>query len=400
VLRLHRAGDGLLARVRLPGGRLTRAAVDAIGHVAELGSGLVELTSRANLQVRGLDDASATAATDLLWKAGLVPSPAHDRVRNVLASPVGGRHPSSIAATDDVVADLDRGLCADGALAALAGRFLFAVDDASGTLDARQADVALRAEHGADGAAFRLLLAGRATDLSASPPEAAELALRAARAFLSVVERPGRDRAWRVTDISEGASRVAAALGGTTRPAHVAGAGHGSIALGTLRQSDGRSAVTVLPPLGRLDVCGVRQIEMLLRAGPDDARISQRRTLTFVDVPAADAEDLVQTLAGAGFVVSEQSGWWGLSACAGAGACARARVDVRAAATARAQVRRAGAPSEHWSACERGCGRPPEAPIAVTAGDAGLGIELAGRRQDADGLPEALDVLAALGGRA
>jgi len=352
VLRLHQAGDGLLARVRLPGGRLSSETVEAIASVAELGSGLVELTSRANIQVRGLDDASATAVTDHLWRAGLLPSPAHDRVRNVLASPVGGRHPSSIAGTDDVVGDLDRGLCADNELAALPGRFLFAVDDASGTIDAPRADVALRAELGANGPAFRLLLAGQPTDLAAQPPRAAALALDAARAFLTLVKECGRNRAWRIAEIGEGAMRVVALMGGNPYSDDGVGPARSSLELGTLTQPDGHKAVTVLPPLGRLDLATLRQLATLLRAGPGDARVSQRRTLTFVDVPPAAAEDLVPALADLGFVVSEQSGWWGLSACAGTGACVRARADVRAAATARAQVRRAGA------AARRACPSP------------------------------------------
>jgi sulfite reductase beta subunit-like hemoprotein len=395
VLRLHRAGDGLLARVRLPGGRLSSARIGAIGNVAALGNGLVELTSRANVQVRGLQDAATEAATDLLWAAGLLPSPAHDRVRNVLASPLGGRHPSSIAATDDLVDDFDRGLCADPALAALPGRFLFAVDDASGTVDARQADIALCAEYGADGPAFRLLLAGRPTDLTAASAGAAELALRAARAFLAVADESGGDGIWRLSDLPDGALRVAALLGGRSWSSGAPGPAGGSPPLGRLTQADGRAAVTVLPPLARLDLATLRRLETLLRAGSDDARVSQRRTLTFVDVAPADVAELLEALAALGFVASERSGWWGLSACAGTGACRRARADVRAAATVRAGVRSAGAPAEHWSACERGCGRPPGVPVAVAAGDDALAVELDGAAHRAGDVGAALALLGA-----
>jgi precorrin-3B synthase len=354
VLRLHAAGDGGLARVRLPGGRLTLDALRALREAAALGNGVVEITARANVQVRGIADDAEPALAAVLHTGGLLPSPEHDRVRNIAASPLGGRLPSSLAATDDVVGALDERLRAAPALVALSGRFLLAVDDGSGTVGGRGADVALRAERDDR---FRLALAGRATSLAVPAGDAAALAVDAALAFLDVARRAGHSGAWRIADVPDGPRLVARELGAT-----LAGSAPqrtpATVTLGRLAQADRRRAVTVLPPLGRLDP---PMLEALVATGRGDVRASARRTLSFVDVPAGEDDRLLDELEAAGFVASEDSGWWGLTACSGMGACARARLDVRALAAERATRRRPGAAPEHWSACERGCGRPPGA---------------------------------------
>ncbi len=89
VFAPHDAADGALARIRLPGGVIGAAALRVVADCAqELGDGRVHLTSRGNLQLRGLSRSGALAAR--LADAGLLPSATHERVRNVLASPLAG----------------------------------------------------------------------------------------------------------------------------------------------------------------------------------------------------------------------------------------------------------------------------------------------------------------------
>jgi sulfite reductase beta subunit-like hemoprotein len=330
VLRLHEAADGWLARVRLPGGRADPRGLRALAAVARLGNGIVELTSRASVQLRGLPADGSSRCWEILSGAGLLPSVSHERVRNILASPVAGRLPGSVAATDDLVSELDRRLCAEASLAELSGRFLFAVDDGSGTIGPHRADITLRARR--DG--FFTLL-------------------------------PGGARV--AADGAAGAAVEAAAARGERPP--VMGAREPVLELiGCVAQRDGLVAVTALAPLGRLDGTILDALAGVVERHRTEVRISARRTVTVIDVPAADADRVLAALSTLGLVTDSRSGWVGLSACAGEGACGQAQFDVRAAAARRAGERGPGAPVEHWSGCARRCGLPADAAVSMPAG--------------------------------
>ena len=419
VLRLHDAGDGPLARVRVPGGLLSASQLDALAAGAALGNGLAELTARASVQLRGLGGAPSAGGADaaalarVLAAGGLLPSAEHDRVRNVLASPLAGRTAASLLDTDPLVAAFDAALCADPSLAALPGRFLFALDDGAGLVDVAASDVALMAEAGAppttrevapdartgrdddDGAGgpgasaglgpgsrtrpasavLRLSLAGAPTTATVPVAGAVDLLLAAARAFLAL--RAELDpTAWHVADLPDGAARLAAALGASPLTADLAPHGRAKLAVippGRHVQPDGRVALTALVPLARLERGQLAGLAELLRGlGPAPLlRLSAARTLTLADLAPDRAADAERALAQLGLVTAAGSGWQGLTACSGLGACRRARVDVRAAATARATRRRPGAPAEHWSACPRRCGMKRDVALGVVAEEDG-----------------------------
>lgn len=366
VLGTHEAADGHLVRVRLPGGALSADALDAVAALADDGNGIIEITARANLQVRGLAAAPTTAHTRRLRLAGLLPSERHERARNILASPLAGRHPSALAATDRLVAAIDRGLCADPALAALSGRFLFAVDDGSGAMARQGADIGLVAERDEAGRVrFRLVLDGVPTTWRVHPAAAALAALAAARAFLALRDH-SHGRAWRVGDIARGADHLARRLGTRRHPSPPA-VRHLDVAAGSLVQRDGAVAVTAVAPLGRLSPEALRRLAGAARRLGVGVRTSPWRTVTLVDVDPAATPSARGALERAGFVVDDADGWHRLSACAGLGACSKAKADVRWAAALRARDRGRGSPAEHWSACERRCGEPPSPGVRAVA---------------------------------
>lgn len=393
VLAMHEAADGHLARIRVPGGRLSARQLDAIAELSADGNGIVEITARANFQVRGLAPGCDATAGRLLAAAGLLPSREHERARNIIASPLAGRHPSSLAGTDEVVDAIDYGLCADTALRRLPGRFLFAVDDGSGPLLGQRADVTLVAEPAGSGnPMFRLILDGVRTNECVCADEAGAVALAAARAFLEVRDAQGTG-AWRICELSAGAAGVARHIGVLLDPV----ASHRRtlvIQPGIVEQRDGHLAVTALAPLGRLSREALHALATVSRIRGHGVRISPWRTVTLVDVARADGDAARRDLAGAGLVAEPGSGWQGLSACAGLGACAKANADVRAAAARRARDRDGRSPDEHWSACERRCGEPRAVAVSAVATGGRIVVSRAGARRQAGDLGEALALLA------
>ena len=182
ALQTHAAADGALARIRVPGGLLSADQLRVLARAARgLGDGALELTSRGNVQLRGLAEDDVPALGELLAAAGLLPSDTHERVRNVLASTLSGRSGGLVDVRRWVTA-FDAGLQADPALAGLPGRFLATLDDGRGDVSGLGGDVGLLAL-GRDDVA--LLLGGADSGLRAAVANAVDLLLAATRGFLA-----------------------------------------------------------------------------------------------------------------------------------------------------------------------------------------------------------------------
>ncbi|MGW6874001.1 cobalamin biosynthesis protein CobG [Streptomyces xanthophaeus] len=331
ALRLHAADDGFLARVRIPGGLLTAPQAAVLALAADrFGDGHLELTSRGNVQLRGLPDGCGAALAELLDSAGLLPAPSHERIRNIVASPLADPAP---------VRELDRLLCADPEAAALSGRFLFAVDDGRGDVAALDPDVTLLAQPGGR-VLVRLGASPDAAEVAAA--DAPRAALEAARHFLDAAAAAGT-RAWRIAELPAGhALDVREFTDLLTRQ---------GIRAAYLRDAPRPYAdppapgvhadlLCVLVPLGRLSTAQWREL-------PGELRITPWRSIL---VSAAAPRP-------AGLVTSPGSPWESVTACTGRPGCAKSLADVRADARAVAGRTRGPLPV-HWSGCERRCGHP------------------------------------------
>ncbi|MEV6867098.1 precorrin-3B synthase [Streptosporangium subroseum] len=375
ALQIHAAADGGLARVRVPGGRLTASQLrELAGAASAYGSGVIELTSRANVQVRGLGE--GTAFANRMAAAGLLPSPTHERIRNVLASPLTGLDGGGLTDVTPLVAELDRRLCARPGLAALPGRFMFALDDGRGDVAGLGADATILPT-GPDEAA--VILAGADSGLRVPLDAAVWALLAAAEDFLTELAAQ-EITAWRIGELDDGPARIAARLRtrlaeGSPLPDHnlvratarththpgedqplldhdpaqvtartrisltsaepvdplrLRPAGLGPV--GVIEQSPAptgpRVTLGVAVPLGRLTSA---QAELLADvASLGEVRLTPWRGMVLPGLASDEVAGTAARLAEAGLVTDPASPWIGVTACTGRPGCAKSLADVQA----------------------------------------------------------------------
>ena len=348
-----------MARVRIPGGRVSPSQLLALASLAaDLGDGQLYLTSRGNLQLRGLSSGCGQDLADGLYVAGLLPSLTHDRVRTVVASPLGGLtgHPATAA----VLEELDEALLEDAGLVALSGRFLFGIDNGTGDVLALAPDVAVVLE--ADDVA-RLAIAGSPTSVTAPVDLAADLLIGAAHRFLAL-RAEHAPNAWRARELPAAAlAELAPGRPGPQLDNHPA-ALHGrndvrevtrsprEVALGA---TDGAAVAGV--PLGSAPAAAWRAIAGVAQ----QVRFTPWRSVVLID-PAPDAESVLATH---GFLLDDTDPLAAVTACIGKPGCGKALADVRADAPALA----AAHPGVrlHLSGCDRRCGHPTTPHLSAVA---------------------------------
>ena len=284
--------------------------------------------------------------------AGLLPSPDHERVRNIVASPLSGRV-GGLADVRPWVAELDRAIQSDPELARLPGRFLFGLDDGTGDISGLRADVGAHVL----GEQAALLLAGHDTGVRLAFEQVVPALLAVARRFVSV-----RGKAWRVNELDDPSVLVsdfeATAPGGTTHPPAL------RPPVGWILQDDGQVSLGAAVPLGVLEA---RQAHFVA-AIDAPVVITPWRSLLVCDLVDGVADASLRVLAPLGLVFDENSPWLRVSTCVGSPGCEKSLADVRGEAT-RAVAEHTSPGHVHYVGCERACGSPLSGQVMVATGE-------------------------------
>ena len=134
ALRPMQSGDGLVVRIRPPMGRLTPAQAQAIADAATThGNGIIDLSARANLQLRGVTEASHPKLIGDLRAHGLIdPDIETETLRNLIVTPfrpMAPPHEGEGGRPHEIIETLAAALTSTLALLPrLPGKFGFALD--------------------------------------------------------------------------------------------------------------------------------------------------------------------------------------------------------------------------------------------------------------------------------
>jgi precorrin-3B synthase len=376
ALRPMLSGDGLIVRLRPRGHALSAADLIAIAAMAETyGNGLIDLTRRANIQLRGVAESNLPAVWAELERIELLGGqPEAEAVRNVLISPLAGADPSEIIDARALADELDAALTQNSALWTLPAKFAFVVDGAGAMpLDGERADIRLRAV-GRQSIAIGIdRLGGPRWIGTTTPGEAVAIAVSLAVSFIAL--RPSsrsrmRDLTDRIADdlcISASARPHPLPEAPGERPSHRP--------LGPI-SIDGRTiAAGFAAPFGRLDAGMLRRLAgSAFRLGIDEFRISPWRSLYALS-NATTVPAMIDAAVDAGLIVDAGDPILAIDACPGGPACASSLLDTRAAAREMApMLAELGLRSCHVSGCTKGCARSSAADLTLVGADDCFGV--------------------------
>jgi precorrin-3B synthase len=370
--------DGALVRIRVPGGLLTSHQARSISEAACAYGTAVEITSRANLQIRGVTTGSHPPLVRDLVAAGVTLADASaDARRNVLASPTAGIDAGEVVDTRSLTAGVADALVLAGR-AGLSPKFGVLIDGGGAVhVRERRQDICLGAVRLVGGASQYEVRLGRSlVELEdsepivlVSPEDAGDLV----RGLLDLMERypeSGGRMAGLVARLGSGeVLRLAAEprdmqlLSVTCRDVERVTT-TSQRPIGELPQrTPGHSMVGAMPVLGRLsgrELGAIAEVaEDLSDPGEAEVRVTPWRSIVIPNVAHHQASLALERLEQLGLAVDVEDPSLSVVACAGSTGCPSSFTDTQRDARAmvealRTSPARAGF-SVHFSGCSKRC---------------------------------------------
>jgi precorrin-3B synthase len=353
------SGDGLLVRVRAPRGRLKLNQIRGLAAAAQAsGNGLIELTRRGNLQLRGVTPASLPDLQAELVRLQLAAAtPAAEQQPALSVCPFDGLDPRCPSL--ELVAGAVESLFSSPELTrSLSPKFSLLVSGGSSLFDELQFDLELELLATRPDWA-RLSVAG--TPLGACRAEHAASIVRSLLVWLGT-SVPEHARMSQLLE-ARGAAALAGALAPQLEPAAPTRPWPATW-LGFQRGT--RDWFGCELPFGSLEARDWLALAELAEGfGSGEIRLLPTRAVLLPDVRAADAGRLAELARAQRFIVERPGPWLRLLACSGAPACRSAHGETRSLASELAAL--VAADQEltlHVSGCEKSCAW--NGPTAIT----------------------------------
>ena len=350
-------GDGLLARIRLAGGRIDPVRLEQLATICgTYGNGIIEITARGNLQVRGLT-------------APAVPHFARD-VRQVIDIETGLVVETPPLAGDDPLEFVDPRPLAAGIkafsmpLTARLGPKVSVIVDGNGQigLGALKADLRLVAV-GKD----RWLLSIGATLLGTThhPLACAELALTALASLGPQARADDLDMA-----------DLMASLGSLVEPSAPVDQPSSS-PIGDFMLKD-HTATGLGLPFGSIAWHAIGALaDGAWRFGITEFRLAPHHGLLAIHADQSLLDEALEV----GFITRPSDNRTRISACIGSDGCASGHIPARAVASRLAATLAPGM-SLHVSGCTKGCAHPRRAALTLVGRPDGYGLVIDGKAGD------------------
>jgi precorrin-3B synthase len=372
-------GDGLLVRMTPTGATMSCQAFAALCAAARsCGNGVIEITSRGSLQIRGLTESSAQRFATAV---GNIELPFCEGTP-VLINPLAGLDPDEALDMSDMAAELRRTLAAATFSADIASKVSIALDGGSALhLDAVAADVRMRTEAGGT---CLVAVAGDAESATPLGAVASEHAVEAAVAIVRVVAAAGPAARARDIVAAHGAGAFRQALADIlidhARPPRRPAAEP----IGTHALRDGSVAIGLGLAFEHADASALEELaDAAATAGAVGLRTAPGRALLLLGTPPHGAARLGEIAQRLGFIVRAEDPRRRVIACAGAPVCAAGEIATRALAPVLARMAAvAGAPMVHVSGCAKGCACPRSMPLTVVGMEGRCGVVVNGSARD------------------
>jgi precorrin-3B synthase len=391
-------GDGLLVRL-LPIGTIALDALAALcAATRQHGNGIIEITSRGSIQIRGLSEASAPRFAATVAALGIA---AGDGVP-ILMNPLAGLDPDDIIDTTTLAADLRRALAQSSLAQRLSAKVSVAIDGGGAlNLDGLAADVRLRAESANGVAALRVSVGGDGKSAVSIGCFAVQDGGEVTTSLFDIIAR--RDHHARARDIvaAEGIAVFRSAVEDLLVASAPPGLGGNERQepIGLHRLRDGTFAYGLGLAFGHADAMTLQRLTAAAKAaGANGLRAAPGRALMVVGLTQQTASSFVTAAAALGFIVRADDPRRHVVACAGAPICASANIAARALAP---QIAAAAAPyldgsfKIHISGCAKGCAHPASAALTIVGTPAGCMLISNGSTRDTPFATVATNALAA-----